>query len=309
MTHAGINLYIFLTDIYPSRMVTTFLSREIKARGIEKIYTHMYNPHHANFILYLNPELQRKLEFVRINYLVQPKEGYILIPPVTGDSVYIASISLYKEFDKDVFLNELFRKGNIDEYVVSSYRTLANSRIWLHEEEILSYRKLILNHNIPEAGLKGRVLLLDAKKIQEDVNDNVPIKEYLDSFQNKISNVGTKKRVYIYEGYTGQFSGKKLLTNLLVRMYKVGNPQDSLVTYVYKVDEDQVVWVRHGEQFASEPLEGEAISRDPNEGLAVFKFNPSLKLTGKHHFFLIYRTGPPDDENFYRIYNDSLAIM
>lgn len=307
--HLTVNAYAFVTDIYPCRMVTTFLSRKIKELNIEKLYTYRMNPHRNHFVMFLNPGIYKNMRLVPIEYIIQPEDGFIMVPPVTGDSIYIVSISTYMDFDDDVFLNELLRKGNLEDYALASFKTMANSRIWIHEEEILSYRNLILNHQFKENDVKGRVWILDGKKIFQHLKRNIPIKDYLDLDQQNIRNIGTKKRLYIYEGYTGRIGNPRSLKRLLARIYKVGNPTDSLIAYVYKVDEKQVVWVRLGEHFTSIPLSGETLSRSKEEGLGVFSFDPPLKLNRGSYFFLIYRTGEKDDENFYRILNSDLGML
>ena len=307
--HIFVNGYIFVQDVYPCRMATTFLSKKLEQHKTEKFYTYMYNPHRNHFLLYLSPKILHNVRFVPIEYIVQPKDGYILIPPVTGDSIYIAAISTYTDFDDDIFLNELIRRGTLEKYALASYKTLANSRIWLHEEEILSYRNLILNDSFEGNDIKGRLWLLDVEKIQRDQEILIPDKDYMTLFQKNIRNIGTKEKIYMYEGYTGKIPQTTNLKHVLARIYKIGNPQDDLIVYVYKVHDEQVVWVPLGENFMSLPLSAHKVLSDPNDGLGVFRFSPPLKLEKGSYFFIIHRTGLPDDQNYYRIHNGYLGMI
>jgi len=309
LSHGAISAHAFLTDIYPCRMVTTFLSRKIAGLNVPKIYTYQKHSQRNPFVMYLTPSLHDTVRFVPIEYIIQPEKSYILVPPTTGNSIYIASTSTYADFDDDVFLNELIRRGKLKDYAVASFKTLANSRYWLHEEEILSYRSLILGHDFRDNELLGRVWLLDGKKVFDHLKLNIPVMDYLDLHQEGIRKIGTRDRKYVFEGYTGKTKQTRTLTNLLARVYKVGDPRDSLVAYVYRLDDQQRVWVPFSDHFISEPLPAERISSDPKQGLGVFRFKPPLRLDPGLYFFVVYRTGSSDDENHYRIWSETLAMM
>ena len=39
----------------------------------------------------------------------------------------------------------------------------------------------------------------------------------------------------------------------------------------------------------------------------MFHFAKTLDITPGEYFFIVYRTGPPDDENYYRVYKDYIG--
>jgi len=308
MAHVGINAYVFSQDVYPTRMAMTFISRKIEALGIDKIYTYKKNPQKVFVTETLNKKLLKKLNFIAMDNINEPASGYILIPPITGNSIYIAATSSYTDFDSDIFLNELVIKGTLKDYAVASYRTLASSRIWPHEEEILSYRYLILDHFRDDTEEKGKVWLLDAQKIRRDVFKNFPNEEYVYLTKNKIQNIGSHTLFYIYKGYYASMVEPITLNYLAVKMYKTGNPQDQLVAYAYRQDDKQSTWVPYSADFRSVPISGATLTSDKKGDVVLFKFPKALYLKPGPYYFVIYRTGPGSDQDFYRIYKDLLAI-
>jgi hypothetical protein len=299
-----INGQVFFSDIYPTRFATTFLSRRIESLGIDHIYSYQKHPYSENFLPCLSPKLVKNLEFVSIQNIMEPKKGYILVPPATGDAIYNAAKGRYADFDDDVFLNELRRKGNLKDYAVASFRTLANSRIWLHEEEILSYRDLILGHKFYQRDEAGRVWLLDAGKLRADFLNNIPRREYQELSRNQLRNIGTKTKIYIFLGSYIYCKEPRTLQELYVWLSKVGNPQDSLQAYIYKGAAGERTWVPAGDSFISQPLLAREVPFAGEDRPVVFRFQPPLQLDRGMHFFVIYRTGEPNDEQHYRILAD-----
>ena len=309
LLQVGVNAHAFLTDVYPCRMVTTFLSDKMAELNEKKFYSYKLHPQNHLFVLNLTPSLYDNVRFVPIDYIVQPEESYVLVPPVTGDSIYVAATSTYMDFDRDVFLNELFRRGTLSKYAAASFKTIASSRYWLHEEEIMSYRRLILNHQIPVEEDKTRVWLLDAEKIQTNKGIIVPHKKYLHMRMNDVRNIGTKEKVYLYDGYTAKVMRPIRLKAVIVRIHKIGNPHDQLKAYIYKLDKKQEVLVPFNENYISNSVEGEKILSDGKEGVGVFQFKEPLDVPPGRYFFIIYRDGPLDDENYYRIHKDYLGLI
>jgi len=69
--HATINFMIFFKDVYPARMATTFLSRELKDRGIKNLYVNKANPLTVVITERLNPELAEEITFEKV-FFTQP---------------------------------------------------------------------------------------------------------------------------------------------------------------------------------------------------------------------------------------------
>jgi len=304
-----VNGYWFLTDIYPTRMVTTILSKKIERLNVRRIYTYRRHPYRKNLVDNLSPSLFKKVEVVHFDFLPKVTDGYVLIPPITGDAIYNAATSFYTDFDEDIYLNELRRKGNFKDYVVTSYKTLASSQIWPHEEEVLSYRYLILGQWSKDFIEEGRVWLLDGKKLFRDIDKNIPSRDYIFLYQRNVTNIGTKKRVYVFKGYEGYIKNPIEVSHLVFRMYKVGHPTDQLIARVYKVDQKQLVWVPISENFQSLSLEGKTLTDDPQGRFGIFEFPKPIKFSSGACFVTIYRTGPLDDENYYRIYGTFIGTL
>jgi len=302
LIQVAVNAYVFFTDIYPTRMATTFLSREITKRDIKEVYTYFYHPYRVNLVDSLNPKLISRMAFRNIGHILQPVDGYILVPPVSGNCIYKAVHSTYNDFDRDIYLNELLRKGNISDYAITSFKTMAVSRIWPHEEEILTYRYLILNQTAQDDPARAQVWLLDARKLQQDAARNTPSPEYIELVSKNIRNIGTRKAVYRHEGTLLGVDRGVVLKDLPVKIYKVGNPADSLVAYAYKVDKEQSVWVPFRKSFKSIPIKGDQLVSDAAGAVVHFDFAEPLLLEPGSYRFVIYRTGPADDRNYYRIY-------
>ncbi len=304
LIHVIVNVYVFASDVYPTRMVTTFLSKKIEQLGVKEIYTYRRHPQRVNLVDNLNPKLLKKIRGIFVENIYQSPGGYMIVPPMTGNSIYIASLSQYSDFDRDIYFNELMRKGNLKDYAVVSYKTLASSRIWPQEEEILSYRYLILNQFPKEEIKQGkdRVWLLDVKKLREDFQKNKPCTDYINLVVNGIRNIGTKERLYLYPGDKRRLMQPVVLNTLDMKIFKVGEPSDGLRAYIYKVDSVQPMWVPLNESFASEALDAKEITRNPQGAIAHFKFSQSQVILPGPYQFVIYRTGEADDKNFYRIY-------
>ena len=310
LLHVGMNAYIFADDIYPSRMATTLISDEIKKLGVDHIYTYKRHPHRVNIAENLSSELLKQVKLKGIDYLFQAKEGYILVPPITGDSIYYAANSFYVDFDDDISLNELWKKGNFKDYVVASFKTLASSRIWPHEEEILTYRYLMLNHFSKNIIEKGHAWIVDAKKFQQDFPNNQPSYDYAYIATKNIRNIGTQARVYIYRGYIWNMKTSTTVTRVAAKMYKVGDPADQLVARIYHSDAQQKTWVPVGKSFKSEPVDGRILKESPEGQTVRFHFPEPITLqAGNDYYFVIYRTGPPSDQDFYRVYRFELGIL
>lgn len=307
ISHILINFSIFITDIYPTRLATTFISKKIDELGLKRIYTYRNHPQAFFILTYLNPKTLERVRFTDIQHIYQPQEGYILIPPISGNSIYIAATSAYTDFDADLFLNTIVRRGLLKKYAVASFKTLVSSRYWPHEEEILTYRYLILNQ-FPEAEQeKSKVWILDVAKLRRDPKPHIPPDEDRRMVSQGIRNIGTKTRVYLFTGSMHVIPQPVHLQRLSVRMYKVGRPQDQLRAYLYKVEQKQPVWIPNSSSFTSRPLEGRALTRDPLGEMVTFSFSDPQRLSPGPYSIVIYRTGPASDEHFYRIYKDEIG--
>ena len=306
--HCVINLYVFVSDVYACRMVTTFLGDKIKELKIERMWTYQVHPHRNNFVYSLNTELRKKMGWLPMKYLIQAEKGYILVPPAAGDSLYIASKSSYANFDKDIFLVQLIRKGLLKDTAVASFPTLANSRIWRQEEEILSYRDLVLGQHFPVDEL-GRVWLLDAQKVQEHKKELLPRPDDMPLVKDETKNIGTAEKFYIFQGQHIAVPANKPLRRVITQMWKIGNPKDTLIGSLYRIDGAMPTWLPVGKHFTTQPLAASSLPANQARGVTAFTFDPPLDLNEGVYFFVVYRSGQPDDQNFYQIDNKHFGVQ
>ena len=303
-----LSVWVFATDIYPCRMATTLFSRHLKEQGIKRLYTYQTHPHKSFFVPYLNPEIYEDLAFQEIDSLVQAQDGYVFIPPLTGESIYVAATSSYIDFDTDDLLNEMLLQGVLSEAVSLSVPTLASSAWWLHEEEILSYRKLILGHDLPVSGLRGNLLLLDGREVARNLPRWIPRQDLQRLRAENIRNVGTAARMLLFKGFLARVTEQREIRRLGTRLYRVGSPRDSLIAYVYKLDDKQPVWVPAGPRHFSEPLSWSLDWQQDGQD-AFFLFPEGLRLDPGLHLIMIYRAGPESDRDHYRVAADKFVLQ
>lgn len=304
--HIAVNGYLFVSDVYVCRMATTFLSNKIQELNIDRIATYREHFHRNFFVACLSPQARQQVGWVGIQQLIQPGAGHILVPPISGDSLYIASSSAYTNYDKDIFLVQMARQGLLKDFAVASFKTLINSRIWRQEEEILSYRSLILGQDGPAEEL-GRVWLLDAKKIQAQQARLYPSKSDIPLLKRDVNNIGTVEKYFMFEGQRIIVPKARKVQTIVSQVWKAGDPQDALIMSVYRSDPAQPIWLPAGQKFASLPLSAQNITDNP-QGIAVFTFDPPLDLERNVYYVVIYRTGIDDDRNYYQIHNQRFAV-
>ncbi len=305
--HVGINSYLFVVDVFIPRMATTFLSEKIKSLEIDRLATYRVHHHRNQFVYCLSPDVREKIHWFGIKSLSQMDYGYVLVPPATGDSLYIASSTSYNNYDKDSVLVQLMRKNLLSECAVASFRTLASSRIWQQEEEILSYRDLILGQRFPEDAA-GRVWILDAQKVKAQKSKIALTADEQVLLEGSINNIGTAEKFYMFEGQRVAIRQTMQAQFLLTQLWKKGNPEDSLIASVYRIDSKEPIWLPAGQHFTSQPLPAKRVQADADSGITVFNFDPPLELERGVYSVVIYRTGQPDNQNYYRINNQRFAM-
>lgn len=167
ITHTVLNLKIFLNDILPSRMATSYMYDWFAAHPEQKNYAYILHPHNINTANVINrPGAKNQIKFTRIQSISEAKEGYMLIPMHTGKSIFVNC--RFPDFMDDPQLNRLMASGEFDRYVVASFPTLASSRIWPQEEEYCSYLDLIENKITDRDRNLGYAWILDLKKLHEE---------------------------------------------------------------------------------------------------------------------------------------------
>ncbi len=164
--HLLFNGFIFFNDILPSRMANTHIYDWLMKNDIHRIYTYKNHARNKNVIMFLrNPKETGDLKFGGIQTIAQVTEGYILVPPITGKTIWNSCME--KDFNDDPVLTALYQSGEFKKYVVARFPTLSSSPVWTQEQEVCTYRDLMLGQISKEDRQKGFVWILDGKKIHE----------------------------------------------------------------------------------------------------------------------------------------------
>jgi len=166
--HVIWNVKIYCTEIFPSRLVTTYAYNWCRQNNVRELFTYKNHPLHPNIIKFFNnPKHRERIKFKFIDSTEHATEGYILVPPMNGKTIY--GECRFDNFYPDPYITELYITKKLDQFVVASFPSMAVSKIWNMEEEICAYRDLILGQVTPEDRQKGYVWILDAQKLQKEL--------------------------------------------------------------------------------------------------------------------------------------------
>lgn len=166
------NVWILWTDVLPSRMSSVNLMKTLRKLGARKFYTYdtIYND---SFVKTLPANFTQNIVIEWMDHLDQVKDGYIVIPGTSNKSVMLVDYPIARQpdsgFEQDLILKELVESRRINQYALESFKTLASSPIWVHEDEVASYRDLILQEITEMDRWRGKAWLLDGRKLYSDL--------------------------------------------------------------------------------------------------------------------------------------------
>lgn len=165
--HIFVNAKIFFAEVLPTRMATTAIYEWCLKNNISELSVYSQHPLDRNIVQPLdNSKRPQKIKLTRIDHIGQVTDGYILVPPITGKTIYVEC--RHDNFYGDPYLMELTLSGQLPDFVTASFPTVAASRIWNMEEEICAYRDLSLNQVSAADRMKGYAYILDAKKLHDE---------------------------------------------------------------------------------------------------------------------------------------------
>ncbi len=166
LLHMIWNIFTFYTDVLQPRMATTTIYDWCRKNNINELHVYAQHPLYKNIMDSLNNHKRtEKIRFKHIHDISEVKEGYILIPPTTGKTIYVEC--RYDNYDRDLYLTRLLLSGRLSEFSVASFKTVAASRMWNMEEEICTFRDLILGQIKEADRQQGYAHILDAKKLHK----------------------------------------------------------------------------------------------------------------------------------------------
>ncbi|OGN01578.1 MAG: hypothetical protein A3I26_00470 [Candidatus Yanofskybacteria bacterium RIFCSPLOWO2_02_FULL_43_10] len=174
-----VNGKIFFSDIYPARMTITNLMKQIDSLKIKRLYTYRTN-YNKSFVEGVpgiavsdyvpSRNTPAPFQVIYIESIADVVDGWIAIP---GTSSKAVNMSTEKEgvidgdYTKDLVLNRLLETKDIEKIATVKFKTYGTSRIWTHEDEVPTYRDLIL-HEITKKDLwRGYAWLLHTDNLKK----------------------------------------------------------------------------------------------------------------------------------------------
>ena len=140
------NTWVFIDDILPSRMVVARLRAKLDELGIHQFCTYDTSFNHW-FVGVLKSETPNKYEINYIKSLDEVKDGFVVVPGTSwkaSNVVGVANGITATDFKSDKTLNHLIDSKDILKCSIKSFKNMGTSRKWVHEDEVTSYRELLL---------------------------------------------------------------------------------------------------------------------------------------------------------------------
>ena len=112
-----------------------------------------------------------KFEVLYIKSLADVKNGYVVVPGTSWKAVNVVGIAdgvTSDDFKKDPILNHLIDSKKISKYSIASFKNMGTSRWWVHEDEVSSYRELILKDISEYDRWRARAWLLDVSRLRAE---------------------------------------------------------------------------------------------------------------------------------------------
>lgn len=163
------NYKLFFNDVFPARMVVTFMVKELRRLNVKKFYTYD-TPFNDSLVKTINPEELKdfQIEFIdSIKEVVNRDNAVVVVPQTSSKAAYMESgIEGYtnQDFRSDLILNTLIDTHKIEDCVIARFKTFGTSIIWPHESEATSYRALIIKEISDEDRWRGNAWIISMKK-------------------------------------------------------------------------------------------------------------------------------------------------
>ncbi len=163
IVNAVVNMRIFVSDIFPSRMAVRDLFRVLCNLGIKEFFS--YDTIYNEIFLHCLPEdLKERFNIKWIKSINEVSSGYVVVTPTNAKAAtmydYPVAQQKQNKFTEDLVLNELIESKEIERKTIASFVSMGSSRFWVHEGEVPSYRFLILQEVTPMDLYRGKAWLL-----------------------------------------------------------------------------------------------------------------------------------------------------
>ena len=159
-------MWLLLTDIYPSRMAISNLIDTLNKYNIQEFYTYntTFNDSFANII-------SKKYKINYINSLSDVNGGWIIVPPTNSMSISMEGTpeAMAGDYTKDPELNELLATKKIEKLATAKFKTFSSSKIWPQEADVSTYMDLILKEVDDAKRFRGYAWLLNADELKKEL--------------------------------------------------------------------------------------------------------------------------------------------
>lgn len=164
------NIYLYRTDVLPSRMGPARLRERLRERKITHFFSYdtAYNDGFVKTMLYSYPG-EFSVQYVR-SIEEAGNEGVFVVPPSSSKSVAMETQQfsiLNGDFRQDSVLNELLDTGRIEKIALERIKTLGSSRVYVHESEVTSFRDLGLHQIADRDRWLGHGWVIDLATINQ----------------------------------------------------------------------------------------------------------------------------------------------
>tara|TARA_B100000401_G_C52588078_1_gene615860 strand:- start:16 stop:768 length:753 start_codon:yes stop_codon:yes gene_type:complete len=138
---------LYKSDLLPCRMAPQRLRNFLIENNIKDFYTYKtnYNTQFVGNLLY-GYESEFNVKYVK-TILDCPKDSIFIVPPTSSKSVSMETqmeAILEGNYRKDPYLNSLLDDRKIANYSIAKFKTLGNSKFYVNESEVTSFRYHIL---------------------------------------------------------------------------------------------------------------------------------------------------------------------
>ena len=164
------NLYIFFTDILPSKTSINKIIQTINNKKITKIHTYKNKLMEAPFIDLIKYHFGEKIKIIYINSISELNDGFVFIPVISAKSWYYESdpkgpSNNYEDFKDDKKLYKLIETKKIDKMAIGKYKTMGTSSFWSITTHIPAFRDLKLNEINNDVRYFSHTWILDVKDL------------------------------------------------------------------------------------------------------------------------------------------------
>ncbi|MFA5261713.1 MAG: hypothetical protein WC450_10840 [Candidatus Omnitrophota bacterium] len=166
LSHIIFNARVFFADVLPSRLATTYAYEWFRERDVAQVL--VYQGHHSNAFaadVMNNPKSPEKIRLRGITSFLQAQSGYILLPGISGTTIW--QDCSQDPFPGDPPLQAIVSAGLLPECAAARFPTVASSQYWPQEEEVCTYRDLMLGQVSAEDRRLSEIYILDVARLQK----------------------------------------------------------------------------------------------------------------------------------------------